>query len=248
MEEKFSSRKEVLDEIIAMDLESPPGSKFSYSDLGIILLMEIAEMVSRRSLDDMTRAWLYRPLSMSSTMYRPDKVLLPRIVPTEFDSLYRNRLVHGLVHDENSHLIGGVSSHAGLFSTAENLANYAQMLINNGTWLGKRIFKESMIREFTSRQYLPEDSDYALGWDTPSQNGKSSAGDYFSFSSFGHLGFTGTSLWIDPEEKIIVILLTNRVHPTRDRGGMYGIRREFHNAVMAQLLENSSSFNQAVSD
>ena len=93
-----------------------------------------------------------------------------------------------------------------------------------------------MIREFTSQQHLPEDSDYALGWDTPSKNGKSSAGDYFSYSSFGHLGFTGTSLWIDQEEKIIVILLTNRVHPTRDRGGMYGIRREFHNAVMAQLI------------
>ena len=141
------------------------------------------------------------------------------------------------MHDENTHLIGGISSHAGLFSTAENLSNYAQMYINNGTWLGKRIFKESMIREFTTRQYLPKDSDYALGWDMPSQNGKSSAGDYFSNKSYGHLGFTGTSLWIDPVEKIIIILLTNRVHPTRERGGIYGIRREFHNAVMDQLLK-----------
>ena len=187
----------------------------------------------------MTKAWLYKPLYMNSTMYRPKKTLLSKIVPTEFDSLYRRKLVHGEVHDENSHLIGGVSSHAGLFSTAENMANYAQMLINNGTWLGKRIFNESMIRKFTSRQYLPEDSDYALGWDTPSQNGKSSAGDYFSNLAFGHLGFTGTSVWIDPLEEIIIILFTNRVHPTRERGGMYGIRREFHNAVMAQLLENS---------
>ena len=88
-------------------------------------------------------------------------------------------------------------------------------------------------------QYLPENSDYALGWDTPSQNGKSSAGDYFSNTSFGHLGFTGTSLWIDPKEKIIIILLTNRVHPTRNREGIYGIRREFHNAVMVQMLGNS---------
>jgi len=200
--------------------------------------MEIAERVSLRSLNEMTKTWLFKPLSMNSTMYTPEKVLLSRIVPTEFDSLYRSGLVHGVVHDENTHLIGGVSSHAGLFSTAENLANYAQMLINNGTWLGKRIFTESLIKEFTTRQYLPEDSDYALGWDTPSQNGKSSAGDYFSNISFGHLGFTGTSLWIDPEEKIIVILLTNRVHPTRDRGGMYGIRREFHNAVIEELLIN----------
>jgi CubicO group peptidase (beta-lactamase class C family) len=147
--------------------------------------------------------------------------------------------VHGIVHDENTYFIGGVSSHAGLFSTAENLANYAQMTLNNGTWLGKRIFTESIIRKFTSRQYFPKDSDYALGWDTPSQNGKSSAGDYFSKFSFGHLGFTGTSLWIDPVEKIIIILFTNRVYPTRERGGMYGIRREFHNAVMAQISGNS---------
>ena len=103
------------------------------------------------------------------------------------------------------------------------------------------MFKESIIREFTSHQNLPEDSDYALGWDTPSQNGKSSAGDYFSNSSFGHLGFTGTSIWIDPVEEIIIILFTNRVHPTRERGGIFGIRRVFHNAVMAQLLDSPGS-------
>ncbi len=238
-DEKFIDRADVINEIINLDLEFQPGSEYSYSDLGMMLLMEIAEMVSRRSLDDMAETWLYRPLSMRSTMYKPEKALLHKIVPTEFDSLYRGGLVHGEVHDENTYLIGGVSSHAGLFSTAENIGNYAQMFINNGTWLGKRIFKESIIREFTSRQFLPKDSDYALGWDTPTQNGTSSAGDYFSNISFGHLGFTGTSMWIDPAEEIIIILLTNRVHPTRNRGGIYSIRREFHNAVMAQLLENS---------
>ena len=95
-----------------------------------------------------------------------------------------------------------------------------------------------MIRDFTTRQYLPKYSDHALGWDTPSSNGKSSAGDYFSNLSFGHLGFTGTSLWIDPVEEIIIILFTNRVHPTREKKGIYGIRREFHNAVMEELLIN----------
>jgi CubicO group peptidase (beta-lactamase class C family) len=241
MDEQFAGWEDILNEIIAMDLEFQPGSQFAYSDLGMMLLMEIAEKVSHRSLNDITKSWLYKPLNMNSTMYIPEKVLLPRIVPTEFDSLYRERLVHGEVHDENTYFIGGVSSHAGLFSTAENLANYGQMLINNGTWLGKRMFKESIIREFTSHQNLPEDSDYALGWDTPSQNGKSSAGDYFSNSSFGHLGFTGTSIWIDPVEEIIIILFTNRVHPTRERGGIFGIRRVFHNAVMAQLLDSPGS-------
>ena len=132
--------------------------------------------------------------------------------------------------------MGGISSHAGLFSTAENLANYAKLYINNGVWLGKRIFKESIIHEFIANQYLPKNSDYALGWDTPSKNGKSSAGDYFSETSFGHLGFTGTSMWVDMELEVIIILLTNRVHPTRETGGIYAIRRNFHNAVMKQLL------------
>ena len=165
LEENITDRERVLNDIISMDLEFQPGSQFSYSDLGMILLMEIAEMISHRSLNDMTNSRLFKPLNMTSTLYNPKKILLSQIVPTEFDSLYRSRLVHGEVHDENTHLIGGISSHAGLFSTAENLSNYAQMYINNGTWLGKRIFKESMIREFTTRQYLPKDSDYALGWD-----------------------------------------------------------------------------------
>ena len=159
-------------------------------------------------------------------------------MPTEFDTLYRKKLVHGVVHDENAYLLGGVSSHAGLFSTAEDLAKFAQMHLNKGTWLGRRIIKESLLKQFTSKQFMPIDSDYALGWDTPSTNRKSSAGDYFSQLSYGHLGFTGTSLWIDPNENIIIILLTNRVHPTRTKGGIYGIRRKFHNEVMNSILIN----------
>ena len=221
-----------------MDLEFDPGSEFSYSDLGMILLMEIAEKVSSKSIDKMSSSWIYNPLGMNATIYNPPDYLLSQIVPTEYDAIYRKKLIHGIVHDENAFLLGGVSSHAGLFSTAENLARYAQMHVNNGTWLGNRIFKESILKEFTSRQLLPEDSDHALGWDTPSRNGKSSAGDYFSKSSFGHLGFTGTSLWIDPMEEIIVVLLTNRVHPTRDKLGIYGIRRKFHEALMKELLIN----------
>ena len=107
----------------------------------------------------------------------------------------------------------------------------------SNTWrLERKPYFFFVIREFTSRQYLPEDSDYALGWDTPSQNGHSSAGDYFSKNTFGHLGFTGTSLWIDPDKNIIVVLLTNRVHPSRDNSkAMYNIRREFHNTLIKKL-------------
>ena len=94
---------------------------------------------------------------------------------------------------------------------------------------------------FTERQNMPESSDRAIGWDTPSQGGKSSAGDYFSNASYGHLGFTGTSFWIDPENDIVVVLLTNRVHPTRKNKGIYGIRRAFHTKVMKEILNQSDS-------
>ena len=119
------------------------------------------------------------------------------------------------------------------------------MLVDGGLWQGKRIFTESQIKEFTTVQNLPKGSDFALGWDTPSQNGKSIAGDYFTSGSFGHLGFTGTSIWIDPHQEIIIVLLTNRVHPNRkkDKGSkeMYGIRRMFYNKVMPQLLSEVES-------
>tara|TARA_Y100000588_G_scaffold392956_1_gene506908 strand:+ start:3675 stop:6500 length:2826 start_codon:yes stop_codon:yes gene_type:complete len=236
LEEEFKSRNDIVKKIVSMDLDFYPGSNFSYSDLGMILLMEIVEKVTNRKIDHISKSWIYNPLNMHSTRYLPSDKLLLKIVPTEYDSLYRKELVHGSVHDENTYLMGGVSSHAGLFSTAEDLANYAKLYLNNGTWLGKRILKESIIRKFIENQYLPNESDYALGWDTPSKNGKSSAGDYFSDNSFGHLGFTGTSMWVDMELDIIIILLTNRVHPTRKTGGIYAIRRGFHNAVMKQLL------------
>ncbi|MEE2858332.1 MAG: glycoside hydrolase family 3 N-terminal domain-containing protein [Candidatus Neomarinimicrobiota bacterium] len=237
MEKENMYRSDIIQAIIKMDLQYEPGSQFSYSDLAIILLMEIVEKVSLKSIDRMASSWIFKPLGMTSTMYNPSQNLLSKIVPTEIDKIFRNKLIHGIVHDENTFLLGGVSSHAGLFSTAENLGRFAQMHLNNGTWLGKRIFKESSIKLFTSKQFMPYDSDYAIGWDTPSQNGKSSAGDYFSDLSYGHLGFTGTSMWVDSEKEIIIVLLTNRVHPSRDKEGIYGIRRRFHNATMKKLIE-----------
>ena len=179
---------------------------------------------------------LYQPLGMQHTRYQPPIEWKKKIAPTEMDTVYRQRLIHGEVHDENVYLMGGVSGHAGVFSAAEDIAKYAEMLVNGGLWNGRRFFNEAQIREFTTLQNIPEDSEMALGWDTPSQNGKSIAGDYFTPGSFGHLGFTGTSLWIDPKQEIIIVLLTNRVHPSRkgDAGSkeMYGIRRNFYNAVM----------------
>jgi len=145
-------------------------------------------------------------------------------------------------HDENTHFFSGVSTHAGLFSTAEDLAALAQMLLNGGIYRQRRFFAPSTVKYWTSRQNLPESSTRALGWRT-TEDEKSSAGDYFSKGSFGHTGFTGTSIWIDPNRKIAIILLTNRVHPTRERGGMNQVRRDFQNAAMQALLTKEAITN-----
>ena len=239
-DENIKDKEDVLQYILNSKLDFEPGSQAIYSDLGYILLSSIIEKVSGRSIDRLAQSWLFQPLEMKNTRYSPPSEWRGNITPTEIDTVYRHRLLHGEVHDENTQLMGGVSGHAGVFSTAEDILNYAQMLVDGGLWNGKRFFKETQVMDFTTVQDLPKGSDFALGWDTPSQNGKSIAGDYFTPGSFGHLGFTGTSLWIDPNYEIIIVLLTNRVHPSRkgDIGSkeMYGIRREFHNNVMAQLV------------
>jgi len=240
LDDQISTKDDMLDYILNVKLNSDPGSHYEYSDLGFILLTSIIEKVANKSIDRLANSYVFTPLGMHHTRYNPPQQWKKKVVPTEVDSIYRNRLIHGEVHDENTHLIGGVSGHAGLFSTAKDIARYAQMFVDQGIWKGKRILKNTHIKEFTKVQHIPMDSDLALGWDTPSQSGKSIAGDYFTPGSFGHLGFTGTSLWIDPNEQIIIVLLTNRVHPSRkgDEGSkeMYGIRRNFYNRIMDDLI------------
>ena len=226
----------MMSEILSLDLDFTPGEKMQYSDLGIIVLMDIIENVSGTSLDQLCQKWIFDQIGMNNTFYNPDLSIRDNIVPTEEDNYFRNKLLIGDVHDENAYLLGGVSGHAGIFSNANDLAKYGKLFLNGGTWLGSRIFPEHQIDYFTNRQELPQGSDRALGWDTPSRNGKSSAGDYFSDHSYGHLGFTGTSLWVDHKNKVVIVLLTNRVHPSRDTKGMYGVRRAFHSEVMKAIL------------
>jgi CubicO group peptidase (beta-lactamase class C family) len=142
-------------------------------------------------------------------------------------------MVRGEVHDENAFAMGGVAPHAGLFGTAADLARFAQMLLNGGVLEHARIVSREVVEQFTRRVGVP-DSSRALGWDTPSS--KSSAGDRLSPRSFGHTGFTGTSMWIDPERKLFVILLTNRVHPTRENNAIYEVRRAVADAVVDGLV------------
>lgn len=234
---KAQNKEEALDYIYQLPLDYTPGDSMIYSDLGLIMTGEILKTVTGKNIDQLAQEMTFSPMGMHNTMYNPPKDLLPQIAPTEIGGSMHRGLIHGDVHDENAFFLKGVAPHAGLFSTAEDLAALAQMLFNGGIYHHHRFFSPHTVKYWTSRQHMPEGSARALGWDTPSDH-KSSAGDYFSKGSFGHLGFTGTSIWIDPNRKIAIILLTNRVYPSRERGGMYEVRRDFYNAAMKALLED----------
>jgi beta-glucosidase-like glycosyl hydrolase/CubicO group peptidase (beta-lactamase class C family) len=207
-----------------------PGDTTVYSDIGFMILGKVAERLSGLPLDEWTDSVIFKPLGMESTYFNPPFSRLKRIVPTEF-SQREGGFVHGHVHDENAYSLGGVSGHAGLFSTARDLAIFSQMLLNGGLYGWTRIFKPETVALFTRRANVIPGSSRCLGWDTPS--GEASGGVYLSSTSFGHTGFTGTSLWIDPENKLFVILLTNAVHPDRSckHPKYYEWRQRIHSAV-----------------
>ena len=233
--EELEGKAAYVEQIRQMELVYEPGSKTLYSDLGLILLGEILERVAGQPLDLFVRDRVFQPLGMSDTLFRPSATLLPRIAPTEEDP-WRGRLLRGQVHDENAFALGGVAPHAGLFSTAGDLARFAQMILNGGVFEHRRIVSRATVEEFTRLAGVP-DSSRALGWDTRSAEGYSSAGSLFSAGSFGHTGFTGTSLWIDPERQLFVILLTNRVHPTRENTLIREARPAVADAVVRALAE-----------
>jgi beta-glucosidase-like glycosyl hydrolase/CubicO group peptidase (beta-lactamase class C family) len=226
------SKQETVSRIFAEALDYEPGTKEVYSDLGIILMAEIIERLTGRTLDDLAKAHIFSPLGMKDTMYRPAKNLWPGIAPTEFDRNLRHRLVQGEVHDENAFTMGGVSGHAGVFSTAPDLAAFCQMLLNGGVYRHHRVLKRATIAQFTEPQPLSNGT-RTLGWVVPTEG--SSSGHYFSAHSFGHTGFTGTSIWIDPDRQLFVVLLTNRVNPTRENQKIAQVRPALHDAVMQAL-------------
>ena len=207
-----------------------PGTDTVYSDLGFLTLGKILETIGGHRLDHLVKQHIFEPLKMNDTRYCPPPHLKHRIAPTENGSDLRDHLVHGEVHDENAAAMGGIASHAGLFSTAHDLAKCLR------AWLGAGIFPKRSIPQFTTRANLAPNSTWALGWDTVSP-GKSSSGSHFSEQSFGSLGFTGTSVWADPIRDLGVILLTNRVHPTRENNQIAHLRPEFHDAISEALIE-----------
>ncbi len=223
-----------IDTVFATNLVANPGDTTIYSDLGFITLGKIVEKVSGMPLDAYVVKNFFEPLGMKQTMFRPPKESRSETVPTEYDSVWRKRLVQGTVHDENAEFLGGVSGHAGLFSTAFDLATLIEMITNGGEYNGKRYLRSETVALFTKKQ--SQKSTRALGWDTKSLKG-SMAGNLFSERSFGHSGFTGTTIWVDPQRNLFVILLTNRVYPTRANGKISRVRPAVHDAVIEALVK-----------
>jgi CubicO group peptidase (beta-lactamase class C family) len=191
-------------------LQCRPGVCFEYSDLGMVLLGMVVENVSGVGLDRFVRERVFEPLGMTSTFFRPADSLRTRIAPTDVNPP-RGYPLRGEVADENAYALGGIAGHAGLFSTASDISVFAQMMLNGGEYNGVRIVADSTIALFTRRTAGTR----ALGWDTADGDGGS--GSYLSGNSYGHTGYTGTSLWIDPDREMFVVLLTNRVHAARAR-------------------------------
>ncbi|MDE3216332.1 MAG: beta-lactamase family protein, partial [Gemmatimonadota bacterium] len=217
--------------MMAEPLEARPGARFVYSDIGAWLAGKIVERVSGQRLDRYLAGHVFDPLGMHETMYNPPASLIPRIAPTEVDPRRGGKL-RGKVHDERAYYLGGISAHAGLFSSGHDLARFAEMYLNGGELDGVRLFAAKTVAEFTTVQDSAM-SNRALGWEKP--DGTNSAGHYLSPAAFGHTGFTGTSIWIDPAQDLFIVLLTNRVDPTRNNHKIGAVRVALADAVETVL-------------
>ena len=214
--------------IFRTELERAPGDSMVYSDMGAFMMGRVIESVSGQRLDRYLSAHVFTPLRMTETMFNPPRALWKRVAPTEFDSL-RGGLVRGKVHDERAYYMGGVAAHAGLFSTAADVTRFATMLLRGGAMDGKRVLRSETIRQFTAYADSGR-SNRALGWEKPPA---AWAGQLMSSRAFGHTGFTGTSIAIDPELDLYIILLSNRVNPTRNNPKISAVRRSLADAVVS---------------
>jgi len=236
-----NAKQQVLNRIHHSRLVYPPGAKSIYSDLGFILLGEIIERVSGQGLDRFCREQVFRPLGLKRTFFiRTGKPHPGRFAATE-RSEWRRGIVVGQVHDDNAYVMGGIAGHAGLFGTAADLNRVSQSLLE--ALRGRNPFvSQKIVESFVTRQITPGSS-WALGWDTPSgsSGAPSSSGRFLSARSFGHLGYTGTSLWIDPEQDLTVILLTNRVHPSSRNIKIRKFRPAIHDLMVQEIIPGTRS-------
>jgi uncharacterized protein YbbC (DUF1343 family) len=222
--------EKAMERIYALGTVAEPGARFIYSDVGYIVLGELVRRVSGQRLDDFAREHIFRPLGMTETTFTPTGALRQRCAPTE---RRQGRWMQGEVHDPRAHALGGVAGHAGLFSTARDLAIYCQMILNGGEFRGVRILSPLSVRRMVESRGLPFHEMRGLGWDI-NTGYSSNRGDLFPIGSFGHTGFTGTSVWIDPASRTFVIFLSNRVHPD-GRGDVTSLRGRVASIVAAAI-------------
>ncbi len=252
---KAHSRDELLHAAFTTPLSADPGSRAEYSDIGFIILGIALERLAQESLDAFCQLEVFGPLGMSNTTFNPPSEIRPQIPPTANEreescatnapaqqspagqadasrkprSTFRNRIIQGEVQDENAFVCGGVAGHAGLFSTAPDLATFASMMLGKG----HAVLRPETVELFTRRESTPPGTTRTLGWDTPST--PSQSGKHFGQRSYGHLGYTGTSLWIDPDRQLSVMLLTNRTWPDCSNQAIKQVRPKFHDAIAEAL-------------
>ena len=238
---KAHTREDLLRAAFTMPLTADPGARAEYSDIGFIILGVGLERLAQEPLDVFCQREIFGPLAMANTTFNPPPDQGLRIPPTaderaaqgsgsgEVRSTFRRRIIQGEVQDENASVLGGVAGHAGLFSTAEDVARFAHAMLSGGSL----IVRPDTVALFTRRESAPAGTSRTLGWDTPSI--PSQSGTHFGPGSYGHLGYTGTSLWIDPERQLSVTLLTNRTWPDCSNQAIKQVRPKFHDAVVEAL-------------
>ena len=242
---KAHSREELLHSAFTTPLTATPGERAEYSDIGFIILAVALERLAEDSLAAFCQRGIFGPLAMSNTTFNPPKEIRKQIPPTADErqessqssvtnpgrvrNTFRNRIIQGEVQDENACVLGGVAGHAGLFSNAEDIAKFAHSMLAGGG----PILRYETIATFTRRESTPPATTRTLGWDTPSN--PSQSGKYFGPNSYGHLGYTGTSLWIDPDRQLSITLLTNRTWPDCANQDIKQVRPKFHDAIIEAL-------------
>ena len=228
-------REAILGTARHLRLEAQPETRAEYSDIGFIVLGELLERLAGERLDEFCRREVFAPLKLRMS-FTPDRSEQQTIPPTVDDHIYRHRIVQGEVNDENASAMGGVAGHAGLFGDALSVARLAECILGGGKSLDcTQLFRPETVALFTTRQAEPPGTSRTLGWDTPSP--PSQSGAKFSTSAFGHLGYTGTSLWCDPERHLSVTLLTNRTWPDAKNQAIKKLRPAVHDAIVAALAE-----------
>ena len=226
---RAKTREDLLQAAFTTPLAAAPGARAEYSDIGFIILGVVLERLADESLDVFCQREVFGPLGMTHTTFNPANTLKNSVPPTSDDRTFRQRIIQGEVQDENASILGGIAPHAGLFSTAEDLAIFAHAMLNGGY----PILRSSTVELFSRRESAPEGTSRALGWDTPSA--PSQSGKYFLPRSFGHLGYTGTSLWIEPARQLSISFLTNRTWPDCENQAIKQVRPAFHDAVIEAL-------------